>query len=549
MGCASICPAVVFWVAAATCLLTACPAMAQPDADDWTSLSLDDGRNWSFVGGDWRQNEQGVITPPGVRTDDNLAFRTDTSYTDFEAEFEFQWQFNHCGAGFVVRAQDPGHYYLVQFPCCGQHYRAKHFWAAISKADGSGWLRILRMEMVPGVPSELHLWHKVRIVVEGDEIRMWIDDHPFPVVRDDDYKSGFVGLESWTYVGVPRGGAFRNIRIRGEADPDHTWSDTPQPAKNWFHPFPVTGRQSVEGITEAPNGDLLMAVSPGGLVRSTDRGRSWVSADAQNFPGGSLGVTRDKRIIAVDAPDRKKLLLTSYSDDNGHSWSEPEERLAIPLPDQVAIPSINALQVLDDGTMLFYVHGRSDATHSPQVTDWGTLHSEAFVLRSTDDGKTWQGPITLDGPPATGNNMDLSEQYTAQLEDGRILALIRPVYSPWLWETWSKDRGATWAPSARGPFPGYACTMLHNATASGALVIAGRMPGLAAHVSHDNGITWRHYRVATDTWAMGVMHEVEPDLVLYVYMAGDDGPLRAQFLRVTPTGLAPAPPPKAAPDQ
>ena len=164
-------------------------------------------------------------------------------------------------------------------------------------------------------------------------------------------------------------------------------------------------------------------------------------------------------------------------------------------------------------------------------------------MRSTDDGQTWQGPITLDGPPATGNNNDLSEPYTAQLKDGRILALLRPVYSPWLWETWSHDRGTTWTPTARGPFPGYACTMLPHATAGGALVIAGRMPGLAAHVSHDNGINWSHYRVATDTWAMGVMHEVQPNEVLYVYMAGDEGPVRAQLLSVTPAGLTPIAPP------
>ena len=85
--------------------------------------------------------------------------------------------------------------------------------------------------------------------------------------------------------------------------------------------------------------------------------------------------------------------------------------------------------------------------------------------------------------------------------------------------------------------------MLQHATANGALVIAGRMPGLAAHVSHDQGITWSHYRVATDTWAMGAMYEVKPNEVLYVYMAGDDGPVRAQLLSVTPTGLTPLPPP------
>ena len=44
---------------------------------------------------------------------------------------------------------------------------------------------------------------------------------------------------------------------------------------------------------------------------------------------------------------------------------------------------------------------------------------------------------------------------------------------------------------------------------------------------------------------MGAMYEVKPNEVLYVYMAGDNGPARAQLLSVTPTGLTPVPPPQA----
>ena len=84
--------------------------------------------------------------------------------------------------------------------------------------------------------------------------------------------------------------------------------------------------------------------------------------------------------------------------------------------------------------------------------------------------------------------------------------------------------------------------MLPHATASGALVIGGRMPGLGLHVSHDSGKSWKQYRIDTTIWAMGVMYEVAPDVLLWVYY-GEYSPnpdARAQFIRVTPEGLEPA---------
>ena len=68
------------------------------------------------------------------------------------------------------------------------------------------------------------------------------------------------------------------------------------------------------------------------------------------------------------------------------------------------------------------------------------------------------------------------------------------------------------------------------------------MPGLGLHVSHDSGMSWKHYRIDPVIWAGGVMYEVEPDVVLWVYR-GEYPPhpdARAQFIRVTPDGLEPA---------
>ena len=162
---------------------------AQHITGDWQPLSIRPPHRWSFLNGDWSQDDDGLITPPAVSTRSLLAFAVDHSYADLEVEFDFRWDSPIGGAGLIVRARDPSHYYLIHFPACGQVTRASHFWAAVSKVGDSGWVEILQMQMVHGVATEQAVWHQVRVVLRGNEIHLWVDGRPFPVVRDDTYKS------------------------------------------------------------------------------------------------------------------------------------------------------------------------------------------------------------------------------------------------------------------------------------------------------------------------------------------------------------------------
>jgi len=535
-------------------------------------MDLRDREQWSFVGGAWQESDEGIIEPPGkMLADDQLGFFLGKMYSDVEAEFEFRWNTSHCGAGLVVRAQDTSHYYLVHFPNCGQYTRGKNFAAAVSKSDGAGWLEILKMDLVHGVPSEQRMWHKVRVIVEGNQIRLWVDGRPFPVVCDDDYEEGYVGLESWTWGTVTKakrmtwgdgtvsevgpGSSFRNLKVRGKDVPAKPWDETLLPPKPWFHPYPVgDGQQSTSGIVRAPSGELLMALSWGGiagvpstpdavqreLVRSTDNGRSWAPVEAEGWPGGWLHATRDGRLIAIIVRDNH--ILLAGSEDNGNAWSKLEDRAEIAVPEGVKRLgcSMGPPVELEDGTLVMFLLSGHESTSGEDIREWGSVHLVAYSMRSTDGGQTWEGPTTLDGPPGVGVNLDLTEASGALTPDGRILCLTRPVYSPWMWETWSEDGGASWGPTTRGSFPSYNCAMLPHPTASGALMIGGRMPGLGLHVSHDNGMTWTHYQAGTDIWAGQRMYEVEPDVVLWVYMDSYGTDARAQFIRITPDGAEPA---------
>ena len=135
-------------------------------------------------------------------------------------------------------------------------------------------------------------------------------------------------------------------------------------------------------------------------------------------------------------------------------------------------------------------------------------------------------------------HLDLTECLAVELAENEVLCLVRPIYSAWCWETRSTDGGTSWGPAVRGPFAQYANAFFR--TQSGVLLHAGRYPGLGLHVSRDDGITWRSYRIGTDAWAMGRMFEVSQDLVLYVYNDAWHGASRAQFIRITEDDIEPA---------
>jgi len=104
----------------------------------------------------------------------------------------------------------------VDFPTIGQQYRAEHFWATISKVDERGYREGLHMEMVHGVSSAIGLWHKARIQVQGDEIRVWVDGRPVTAVHDATYPGpGRIGLATYSGYGETANSCYRNLRIRG----------------------------------------------------------------------------------------------------------------------------------------------------------------------------------------------------------------------------------------------------------------------------------------------------------------------------------------------
>jgi hypothetical protein len=242
-------------------------------------------------------------------------------------------------------------------------------------------------------------------------------------------------------------------------------------------------------------------------------------------------------------------IAISESTDNGHTWSEP-------APSQVAegwptlpksLVPYGPLVETQDGTLLRFLLGgvKEEGATFTDVRTWGATHCKAFAIRSTDGGASWSAPIELDRPSWTDaargtipGSLDLTEP-TGVAIGNTVTVLIRPVYSPTMWQCWSYDAGATWDAAARTTFPGYAQSMVR--TKSGIILCAHRYFHYCVNLSYDDGLNWDDGTVIDYAfWAMGCAVEVEPNVVLLTYMNWErDQPLLAQLVRVTPQGIRP----------
>lgn len=537
------------------------------------TLAINGGGDWHFTNNPWTDGADGLLEvagdpngqPDAAMQGIHYAFDTKVCCQDCTFEFEFRLQC-HSEAGVVFRARDASHFYLLHFPNIGQQARAQHFWVALSKMDDNGYLRRVKNQMVRGVPSTDNVWLRARVRVEGPQVDVRVGDY------------GHVTFEDFTYpgpghVGIYRYGQadLRDVQVSHTPHKTLLWNPAPVQRTNWSHPLPTdepVWQQPVE-IKQFDDGELLMLVniqrikntdgqakSTPCLMRSSDSGRSWsepwepqVVGEGYSWDYPRLHKTPAGRLLLlVPAIDHKKVY---ESTDRGRTWKPAgETNLCLDPPPKGPSQNISPAGFLNlrDGSILALMLGSTAINHemkTQNIWTWGGSHCQAFTSRSEDDGRTWSAPINVDTPgvDAEGNplngNLDLTEASAFETDGGRIFMLIRPIYSPWMWQTWSDDGGRTWSPCVRGPFPGYACPNIVR-TASGTALIAHRHPLLCIHATRDDGRTWDDgTTIDSGLWAMGALVEIEPDVVLYAYWDSYQGLMRSQRIAVTPSGLAP----------
>ena len=538
--------------------------------------------SWTFIGHPgWREDHEGQIYPPVWSYEsfdpdptrppnyyahelarEDYAFLTSETLDDTDISVDHKCPYGSVlHGGIVFRAMDSARCYVLDVWDLGR--KAQAYELTLWLQDGSGLRRELAMARMPHsiVPDRIVQngartradwdrsspdWVRLRVQASGTLIRVSMDGQIAFELRDDTYPVGRVGL-------VARGSVlFRDLQVEGAAEePSEPWSAHEGELPRFFYPGGTQpeGFNAYPVVAQSDEGPTLVAWSHAPrpresepcvvLTRSEDDGSSWTKpAVLFSRPGHycmptSLYVHRDGAvsclIIYAESEASGAVTLVLRSEDGGDTWIE-EGELAVggrPLSSIPYAHPYSPMQRLSDGTVVMCVY-EADTSRGD---DNSRRRDRSMLLRSEDDGRTWDEPIYFEP-----DNFDHNECMVAEVEPGRLVAFMRTLRATCMWTSTSDDGGRSWTKLTQSDISAECpCLLAHS---SGALVLGSRGYGTFLRLSPDQGRTWSEtFRLSPASAMMGLV-EMGDGRVMVVMHEGYRVPgyIRAQCFDVTPGG-------------
>jgi len=180
---------------------------------------------------------------------------------------------------------------------------------------------------------------------------------------------------------------------------------------------------------------------------------------------------------------------------------------------------------LPDGSLLGAMYGWFEGDESPVPGQPGSFRYRTFVVRSEDQGKSWEYLSTVGYDPEIGTE-GYCEPVIRMLPNGELLGLPRTggnnrrfhQDNP-LCVTRSTDNGKTWSEPVRTGFEGVSPDLV--VMSDGTLACSTGRPGAWVLLSTDNGYTWGDAISLDPERYSGytAITEVEPGVLLVGYGA------------------------------
>lgn len=267
-------------------------------------------------------------------------------------------------------------------------------------------------------------------------------------------------------------------------------------------------------------------------LRSADGGKTWQQASADPFKSCMNGVTCEAQTALADGtilrgvwgyylpydPDLPKTGFLQRSLDGSRTWGKPE--VLLDPAKYSAWPK--RLHVLRDGRLIAVGGVAHFPANSRTRIEYSTLF-EPLLMVSSDNGKTWKGPIAV-VPDEHRKNWGGEEFDAAELPNGDLLCVFRranPAGSGEVrWQGVLRKSGDTWTPGDVGvaPFP-------H----SGHPDVLATREGPILHVSTsgidwtvDSGKTWGKLDVPGTAYYPRAVQAADNRIYIFGHVGGDD---------------------------
>jgi hypothetical protein len=256
-------------------------------------------------------------------------------------------------------------------------------------------------------------------------------------------------------------------------------------------------------------------------MRSTDGGTRIVLSDKNDPPWGSSleeshmnvhfyrkGLFLGVRTKFVCNPDGRCTGKIWRSTNELRTLEEGEAFLLIPEAGKVdngkpgewvGLFFHRRILELPDGSLLGAMYGNFEqdtiVPTNPRSKSETKYKSRAFVVRSTDDGRTWHYLSTVAVPSPDDDTEGINEWSMVRLADGRILGMLRTGhYTPML-ASWSGDNGRTWTKPVSATTLGPGCDPYLLMLSDGRLALAY---GQIVPPKEPKDLYWKEYEKRAD---------------------------------------------------
>jgi hypothetical protein len=273
-------------------------------------------------------------------------------------------------------------------------------------------------------------------------------------------------------------------------------------------------------------------------IHSTDHGKTWNKLSSDKFRTPLNYSTNMAAMATADGailrgvwgyylPYAEKLPDTGFiqrSFDMTKTWSDP---IVLLDPDKYATFPVRIRQLADGRILVIGGYTRAPANGPmTRLQHWKML--EPLMMISSDDGKTWQGPLEV-VPDELRKTWGANEEWdVAELPSGDLLCVFRkepPGATEVRWQATLKKNGARWKPGDVGPSPSPSplpashCHPELLATKEGPVLHFSRS---GIHWTNDAGATWHELNAQGTGHYPRSVQTADGRIYAFSHIGGDD---------------------------